>query len=252
MPWGGGNFNLAFGNTRLATSNLLANYNPAFNSNLTATFTQPLCATSASTTTASRSPSRRSTATSARRSLRATDRADHRQRPQRLLGAGLRPRGGRGRPALARPGPEAGRGQPGARRGRHPGADRRRAGRGRGRQPAPDRGAGRGDAGDGAAGAEAAARHRHQRPAVDAGAARRPTSRSSTQPPLDVEARGAAARSNAHRPGDGAQEPRQQRRHAALLAQPDPAGARPAAELRRGGPGRPRSSNAPAPASRRS
>jgi outer membrane protein len=42
VPWGGGNFNLAFGNTRLATSNLLANFNPAFNSNLTATFTQPL------------------------------------------------------------------------------------------------------------------------------------------------------------------------------------------------------------------
>jgi outer membrane protein len=42
VPWGGGNFNLAFGNTRLATSNQLANFNPAFNSNLTATFTQPL------------------------------------------------------------------------------------------------------------------------------------------------------------------------------------------------------------------
>ena len=42
MPWGGGNFNLAFGNTRLATSNQLANYNPAFNSVLNATFTQPL------------------------------------------------------------------------------------------------------------------------------------------------------------------------------------------------------------------
>ena len=42
VPWGGGNFNLAFGNTRLATSNLLANFNPAFNSTLTATFTQPL------------------------------------------------------------------------------------------------------------------------------------------------------------------------------------------------------------------
>ncbi len=42
MPWGGGNVNLAFGNTRQATSNNLANYNPAFNSSLNATFTQPL------------------------------------------------------------------------------------------------------------------------------------------------------------------------------------------------------------------
>lgn len=42
MPWGGGNFNVAFGNTRQATSNNLTTYNPAFNSSLNATFTQPL------------------------------------------------------------------------------------------------------------------------------------------------------------------------------------------------------------------
>jgi outer membrane protein TolC len=42
MPWGGGNFSVAFGNTRQATSNQLANFNPAFNTTLTATFTQPL------------------------------------------------------------------------------------------------------------------------------------------------------------------------------------------------------------------
>jgi len=42
VPWGGGNFSLAFGNTRQATSNNLATYNPAFNTSLNATFTQPL------------------------------------------------------------------------------------------------------------------------------------------------------------------------------------------------------------------
>jgi outer membrane protein len=42
MPWGGGNFNVAFNNSRLATSNLFANYNPTFNAALTATFVQPL------------------------------------------------------------------------------------------------------------------------------------------------------------------------------------------------------------------
>jgi outer membrane protein len=42
LPWGGGNFALTFNNTRVGTSNLFANYNPAFTSTLTATFVQPL------------------------------------------------------------------------------------------------------------------------------------------------------------------------------------------------------------------
>src|SRR5687767_6618877 len=42
VPWGGGSFALTFNNTRLATSNLFANYNPTFTSTLTATFVQPL------------------------------------------------------------------------------------------------------------------------------------------------------------------------------------------------------------------
>jgi len=42
VPWGGGNFSLTFNNSRLATSNLFANYNPTFTSTLTATFVQPL------------------------------------------------------------------------------------------------------------------------------------------------------------------------------------------------------------------
>lgn len=42
VPWGGGNFALTFNNTRLETSNTFANFNPTFNSTLTATFVQPL------------------------------------------------------------------------------------------------------------------------------------------------------------------------------------------------------------------
>lgn len=42
MPWGGGNFNVSFNNSRLATSNLFANYNPTFTSTATLAFNQPL------------------------------------------------------------------------------------------------------------------------------------------------------------------------------------------------------------------
>ncbi len=42
VPWGGGNFAVTFNNSRLATSNLFANYNPTFTSTLTASYVQPL------------------------------------------------------------------------------------------------------------------------------------------------------------------------------------------------------------------
>jgi len=42
VPWGGGNFSVTFNNSRLATSNVFANFNPTFTSTLTATYVQPL------------------------------------------------------------------------------------------------------------------------------------------------------------------------------------------------------------------
>jgi outer membrane protein TolC len=42
VPWGGGSFGVTFNNTRLATSNLFANYNPTYTSNLLASYVQPL------------------------------------------------------------------------------------------------------------------------------------------------------------------------------------------------------------------
>jgi outer membrane protein len=42
VPWGGGNFLMQFNNSRLATNNLFANYNPNYTSTLTATYNQPL------------------------------------------------------------------------------------------------------------------------------------------------------------------------------------------------------------------
>jgi outer membrane protein len=42
MPWLGGSYNVGFTNTRLSTNNLFANFNPSYNSTLTATYVQPL------------------------------------------------------------------------------------------------------------------------------------------------------------------------------------------------------------------
>jgi outer membrane protein len=42
LPWGGGNFNVAWNNQKLVTNNTFANFNPTYNSNLIANYTQPL------------------------------------------------------------------------------------------------------------------------------------------------------------------------------------------------------------------
>lgn len=42
LPWGGGTANFSFNNNRQVTSNLFANFNPTFTSNLSATVVQPL------------------------------------------------------------------------------------------------------------------------------------------------------------------------------------------------------------------
>ncbi len=42
LPWGGGSLNVGWNNSRLTTNNLFANYNPSYNSTLTASYTQPL------------------------------------------------------------------------------------------------------------------------------------------------------------------------------------------------------------------
>jgi outer membrane protein TolC len=42
VPWGGGDFSVNWNNQRQETNNSFSNFNPSYNSNLTATFTQPL------------------------------------------------------------------------------------------------------------------------------------------------------------------------------------------------------------------
>ena len=42
VPWGGGSYNIGWTNSRQATNNLFANYNPSYQSTLTASFSQPL------------------------------------------------------------------------------------------------------------------------------------------------------------------------------------------------------------------
>ena len=124
--------------------------------------------------------------------------------------------------------------QPRARRGRHDGAARRRAGRSRSRHPASGRRAGRGHVAHVGARAQAPDRERHRRSAlarVD-------------QPdrPADVRARAAGRRRrraqgarHAHGPRAGAQDAREQRRDAALPEQPAAAGGRPDGQLRHAG-----------------
>jgi outer membrane protein TolC len=42
LPWGGGDFSFQFNNNKLTTTNIFANFNPTYQSNFTATITQPL------------------------------------------------------------------------------------------------------------------------------------------------------------------------------------------------------------------
>jgi outer membrane protein TolC len=42
VPWGGGSYLVGFTNSRLGTNNLFANFNPAYNSTLTAAYSQPI------------------------------------------------------------------------------------------------------------------------------------------------------------------------------------------------------------------
>jgi outer membrane protein len=42
VPWGGGSFAVGFTNARLSTNNVFANFNPSYNANLTAAYTQPI------------------------------------------------------------------------------------------------------------------------------------------------------------------------------------------------------------------
>ena len=93
LPWGGGNFAFQFNNNKQVTSNLFANYNPAFNSNFAA---------NVHAAAAARLPDRRQPAAAAghRHQPRHLGhpaarhaRHDAGQRAQRLLGAGVRDAG---------------------------------------------------------------------------------------------------------------------------------------------------------------
>ena len=134
-------------------------------------------------------------------------------------------------------GRQAGRRQPGARRSRHAGAARHRAGAGRGRDAPPEPGRRRSDGTDRRAGAEALHRQRHRRPAVAA-------DDSSGRPALAAAAadrhrwRRAQGARRTHRRAVGAEEPGLERRQHALLPEPVAAGAGPERQLRRTGPRR--------------
>ena len=236
LPWSGGNVAVPFNNNKQVTSNnLFANFNPAFNTNFAPTLTQPLLRdflidgtrqqlkvtahqsrhlrdpaarhardhaspTCATPTGSWSSPCRRST--SRKGSLDLADKLVQDNQARVEVGT----HGAARRRAGARPKP-------------------RRGGR---RWPRPRR-----TMRDRGARAEAADRQRHRRPAV----ARHDHADRSADVPRRAarrRSRRCAGRSQTRTDLDaGAQDARQQRRHAEVPAQPDAAGARPDRQLRR-------------------
>ena len=233
IPWGGGSASVQLNNTKNTTTSLNTLFNPTWQPNWSGTYIQPLFRNFRIDST------RRSAAgdqDQPRHLGRAAAGDDHQhavERPQRLLGLRLRRAGGRGRAAVARPGEQAGAGQPDARRGRHDGADRRRPGAVRAGDAPPDAGRRAGNQAHHRAGAEAADRRRHagselERPARSdrpAGLPRRADRHRGGGPPRAQRA---------HRPRDRQEEHRRQRRHAEIPRRSDAAAGRPVDHLRPG------------------
>ena len=141
--------------------------NPCFSSGLQAQITQPILRNRAIDNTARDDPDQRDQPGHRRAEPERHAKCEHpRAGAQRVLGAGLRAAGRRGGAAVARTRDEAGRRQPRARRDRHHGPDRHRAGAGRRGEPAAAAGDRAGHAAQQRAGAEAADRQRHRRRSV--------------------------------------------------------------------------------------
>ena len=220
-------------------------YNPQFNSDLErSNYTQPLLRDFRIDTQRRQLHRLAGEPRHLRRPAARLDDQPRLERAQRLLGLRLHDAGRRGRAAVARAGDQARAGQPDPRRGRHDGADRRRAGAGR--------------AGDAPAGPG----HRRERPAHGRARAEAPDRLRHRRSELGGHARpggspGFPARAGRHRSGDSARaQPAHRSRDRArrtsrtttttleLPAQPDAADRRPAGELRRAGRRRPVSRSA--------
>ena len=160
------------------------------------------------------------------------------ERPQRVLGLRVRDAGGGGRAAIARSGDQAGAGQPDARRGRHDGPDRRRAGAVRAGDPAPGAGDRRVGAAHHRTGAEASHRQRHRRSELGRGDRSRPIGPTSV--PRRSTSPAAIRRALSERTDIeiAKKNTRNQRRHPEIPGGPDAAAGRSGRVLRLQRPGR--------------
>ena len=168
LPWWGGSYQVQFNNRRNDNNNAFVTFNPQYNTLLSAAFVQPLLrgrATDSTRTALIITQINRELSDVQVRTTVTETLADVRNAywdlvfAQEVVNVAS---------ALAATGREAGRGQPGARRSRHAGADRRRPGRGRSRDPPADAGRPRGAGPDGRTRAQAADRVGHGRPDVGA------------------------------------------------------------------------------------
>jgi outer membrane protein len=145
LPWWGGSYQVQFNNRRNDNNNAFVTFNPQYNTLLSAALVQPLLrgrATDATRTSLIITQINRELSDVQVRTTVIATLADVRNAYWDLVFA-------QEVVNVAAAGREAGRRQPGARRGWHAGADRRRPGPGRGGDPAADAGRTRGAGADG-------------------------------------------------------------------------------------------------------
>ena len=200
LPWGG-RYNVGWDSSRSTTTNLFSNFSPQVRSSLALTYVQPLLR--GFSIDASRQQllvSRERTARSPTSTLRAGDRGDVANRPQRLLGSGVRHRLARRAAAVARAGAGIAAQHAGAHRDRHHAADRPRRSRGRSGAARGSRDPGEGaDRHGGGRAARAHLRSRH-RPTSGRCASNRRSCRRSRRRAIDIDAAVAHRARSAHRP----------------------------------------------------
>ncbi len=125
VKWGGGSFAVTFNNNRQKQTDLFATRNPVLNANLNAIYIQPLLRGFRIDGTRSQLQVTHLNSGDVGNRLAGHHRSYIGERPERILGLGVRDRSGRRRGPLALAGDQARRRQSRARRGRCDGATRR-------------------------------------------------------------------------------------------------------------------------------
>ena len=138
LPWGG-NYTANWNSSRFTTTNLFSSFSPQLSSNLNLQFTQPLLRNFQIDPIRQQVAVSKKVARPVRHPARKHHHADAAERQKRLLGSLLLHQQPEGAAGIARAVAAVAEGQPEARRDRHDGADRHRAGAGRGRHQRVER-----------------------------------------------------------------------------------------------------------------